>query len=130
MNGISNDPSLRAPGSSSHPLRMAETESERRAAFGKRIVLARRRMKWSAAKLARALEVTPQRLNHWETGQYVPQELVHYQAIADVLGVTLDWLFLGRAVGLSADVHSMLEDVKQEATKKTPGRPRKIVKND
>lgn len=102
-------PALRdGPAAIKCPAMNAPTETQRKMSFASRLVAAREARGLSQAQLARAIGVTPQRLYLWESGQTLPNSITLLQELTDSLGITLDWLFLGRAAGLHPDAYQRL----------------------
>ena len=66
------------------------------ALVGRRLRSLRKSRRLSQSALARAIDVTPQALNNWESGRTRPRIEIA-ERIIDELGVTLDLLFLGRS---------------------------------
>ncbi|MFO1038424.1 MAG: helix-turn-helix transcriptional regulator [Geminicoccaceae bacterium] len=66
------------------------------AAFSTRLKEARARLGLSQSQLARALGVSANRVHTWESGRNYPL-VPDLGRICDLLGVTADWLYFGRA---------------------------------
>ncbi len=58
-----------------------------------RIAAARQKKGWNQSELARALDVTPQTVQHWEKGGGIKQ--ARLAEVAKVLGTSVDWLLFG-----------------------------------
>ena len=76
---------------------MAElVEMAPRHLVGLRIKAAREALGRSQAEVCRALEIAPNKWNQWESGKYPPDPFVMAR-FADIYGVSLDWVYRGRA---------------------------------
>lgn len=63
--------------------------------FSKRLKLLREERKISQAELGKALNITQQTVNHYETGKRKPDQDM-LESIADYFNVSIDWI-LGRS---------------------------------
>ncbi|HEY3571922.1 MAG TPA: helix-turn-helix transcriptional regulator [Thermoanaerobaculia bacterium] len=71
-------------------------QEARRKKFGKALVKARRRRKWSQSELARRLEMSRDRLSKWERGVHIPS-LEDVTLLSEVLRIPFWELGLGDA---------------------------------
>jgi transcriptional regulator with XRE-family HTH domain len=81
----------------SEPTRQRKSLQESvRKKFGRAIVKARRRQRWSQSELARRLEMSRDRLSKWERGVHIPS-LEDVTLLSEVLGIPFWELGLGEA---------------------------------
>jgi len=87
-----------------------DAENDLRAAFGKRLVAARKIAGFTRqSAFARELGVTSPRLSQWESGRRMP-DMLYLGKIVTITGVTLDWLYFGNPAGMAyATVQSLVE---------------------
>lgn len=66
--------------------------------FGERLREARESKKFSQHGLARATGITQGTISQWKKGLYILRDRAKAQALADVLGVTPEWLLYGKGI--------------------------------
>jgi transcriptional regulator with XRE-family HTH domain len=71
--------------------------------YGPRLVAARKALGLKANELARLLNVTPQRLSHWENERH-PPPIEAMLALKHLRGVTTDWIYSGDPNGLPMSI--------------------------
>lgn len=76
-------------------------------AIAARIVLLRKKRKWSPATAYKACDISKTTWNNYEQGVSRPR-LDHGASICEVFGVTLDWLYTGNTAGLSQQALAQL----------------------
>lgn len=82
--------------------------------IAERIANARKDMNLNQSELARALSVTPQAVQSWESGKARPKG-ARLENLAKVLGTTAEWLIMGKRPLFAKD---MSESVTESAVKK------------
>lgn len=100
--------------------------------IGWRIIVTREALGMSQADLARATEFDPPRVNNWEKGNSRP-DLDGGHTLADVLGVTLDWIYRGDLSRLPMNVLLFAQaapDSFDEEPDGLPPKPRRRKRRD
>lgn len=98
--------------------RMAESPED----VAERIVLLRETLGYGTSiAFAKALRVSPQRLNNVEVGIPLSRDLA-FRLVKFVPGLTLDWLYFGKPEGLPVELARRLGALETARSGKTPSR--------
>ncbi len=76
--------------------------------IGKAIVELRRAKGWTQAELAKKLGVSDKAVSKWEVGGGYP-EITQFPALAEIFGVTVDYIMTGKPMGPETVIMSQLE---------------------
>jgi transcriptional regulator with XRE-family HTH domain len=87
---------------------VSKSATELEQAFGRRLKACRKARGYKKqTHIAKRLEIDSKRYWKWESGNATPQNLHELEKLCDLLGVTSDYLLLGRTHGLSQEAHDL-----------------------